>query len=101
MNICLFRALFNPQFGVFLAGAVMGALSNLYARKTNRPGAIVREPGIILLVPGSLGFLTVSLIVSHDMFLGINTAVSVLVILVSLVAGLLFGDMIVAPRRAL
>jgi uncharacterized membrane protein YjjP (DUF1212 family) len=92
---------FNPQFGVFLAGALMGALSNLYARITGRPGALVREPGIILLVPGSLGFLTVSLIVSRDVFLGINTAASLLVILVSLVAGLLFGDLIVAPRRAL
>lgn len=92
---------FGPEFGVFLAGATMGALSNVYARTSNRPGALVREPGIILLVPGSLGFLSVSLIAGHDVFLGINSAVSVLAILVSLVAGLLFGDMIVAPRRAL
>lgn len=92
---------FSPEFGVFLAGATMGALSNIYARATDRPGALVREPGIILLVPGSLGFLTVSLIVGRDVFLGINTAASLLVILVSLVAGLLFGDLIVAPRRSL
>jgi uncharacterized membrane protein YjjP (DUF1212 family) len=92
---------FTPEFGVFLAGATMGALSNIYARKTHRPGAIVREPGIILLVPGSLGFLTFALIAGRDVFLGINTAVSLLAILVSLVAGLLFGDLIVAPRRAL
>jgi uncharacterized membrane protein YjjP (DUF1212 family) len=92
---------FSPEFAVFLAGAVMGALSNLYALRTNRPGALVREPGIILLVPGSLGFLTVSLIVGRDVFLGINTAASLLAILVSIVAGLLFGDLIVAPRRSL
>lgn len=92
---------FGPEFGVFLAGAIMGALSNLYARASNRPGALVREPGIILLVPGSLGFLTVSAIVGSDVFLGINTAASLLAILVSLVAGLLFGDLIVSPRRVL
>ncbi|HEX7915629.1 threonine/serine exporter family protein, partial [Rudaea sp.] len=92
---------FGPEFGVFLAGATMGALSNLYARVTNRPGALVREPGIILLVPGSLGFLTVSAIVGRDVFLGIHTAASLFAILVSLVAGLLFGDLIAAPRRAL
>ena len=86
---------------MFLAGATMGALSNLYARATNRPGALVREPGIILLVPGSLGFLTVSAIVGRDVFLGIHTAASLFAILVSLVAGLLFGDLIAAPRRAL
>ena len=92
---------FSPEFGVFLAGLTMGALSNLYARRTNRPGALVREPGIILLVPGSIGFLTVSAIAGGDVFLGINTAVSLIAILVSLVAGLLFGDLIVAPRRSL
>jgi len=92
---------FGAEFGVFLAGATMGALSNLYARATNRPGALVREPGIILLVPGSLGFLTVSAIVGRDVFLGIHTAASLFAILVSLVAGLLFGDLIAAPRRAL
>ncbi len=92
---------FGPEFGVFLAGATMGALSNAYASITNRPGALVREPGIILLVPGSLGFLTVSLIVGRDVFLGINTAASLFAILASLVAGLLFGDLIVSPRRVL
>jgi len=92
---------FGPEFGVFLAGATMGALSNLYARASSRPGALVREPGIILLVPGSLGFLTVSAIVGRDVFLGIHTAASLFAILVSLVAGLLFGDLIAAPRRAL
>ncbi len=92
---------FSPGFGVFLAGLTMGALSNLYARRTNRPGALVREPGIILLVPGSVGFLTLSAIAGGDVFLGINTALSLMAILVSLVAGLLFGDLIVAPRRSL
>lgn len=91
----------TPEFGVFLAGLVMGALSNFYAVRTNRPGALVREPGIILLVPGSVGYLSLSLIAERDVFLGINTAVSVAAILACLVAGLLFGDMLVAPRRSL
>lgn len=91
----------SPQFGVFVAGLAMGALSNLYARATDRPGALVREPGIILLVPGSIGFLSISLIAGREVFLGINTALSLIAILVCLVAGLLFGDLIVTPRRAL
>jgi len=92
---------FTPEFGVFLAGLVMGALSNAYARITNRPGALVREPGIILLVPGSVGYLSLSLIAERDVFLGINTGVSVTAILACLIAGLLFGDLLVAPRRSL
>jgi uncharacterized membrane protein YjjP (DUF1212 family) len=92
---------FTPQFGVFLAGFGIGALSNLYAHVSQRPGALVRTPGIILLVPGSIGFLTLSQIAQRDVFLGINSAITLITILVSLVAGLLFGDLFVSPRRVL
>jgi len=92
---------FTPQFGVFLAGFGVSALSNLYAHVSNRPGALVRTPGIILLVPGSIGFLTLSQIAQRDVFLGINSAITLTAILVSLVAGLLFGDLFVSPRRVL
>ncbi|MGH8030013.1 MAG: threonine/serine ThrE exporter family protein, partial [Arenimonas sp.] len=37
--------------GVFFAGIVVTAASNAYGRWFNRPGALVRVPGIILLVP--------------------------------------------------
>ena len=92
---------FTPELGVFLAGLCMGALGNLYARNTDRPGALVREPGIILLVPGSVGYRSLSLIAERDVFLGIDTAISLVAILACLVAGLLFGDLLVAPKRAL
>ena len=92
---------FSPQFGVFLAGLSVSALSNLYARLSRRPGALVRIPGIILLVPGSIGFLSLAQIAQRDVFLGINSAITLLTILILLVAGLLFGDLLVSPRRML
>jgi len=92
---------FTPQFGVFLAGLSMGALSNFYAHVTRRPGALVRTPGIILLVPGSIGFLSLSAIAQRDVFFGISSAITLIAILVSLVAGLLFGDLFVSSRRVL
>lgn len=92
---------FTPQFGVFLAGFGISALSNLYARVSGRPGALVRTPGIILMVPGGLGFTTLSQIAERDVFLGINSAITVIAILVALVAGLLFGDLFVSSRRVL
>ncbi len=92
---------FTPQFGVFLAGLAIGALSNLYTRISRRPAALVRVPGIILLVPGSVGFLSLSMLAGRDVFLGITMAVSLIGILACLVAGLLFGDVIVPARRIL
>jgi uncharacterized membrane protein YjjB (DUF3815 family) len=94
-------AQFGPEFGVFIAGLGVGAVSNLYATWYKRPGAVIREPGIILLVPGSVGFKSLSFVFERDVFLGVDTAFSLITILVSLVAGLLFGDLLVPPRRSL
>lgn len=92
---------FSPEFGVFLAGLAIGALGNLYARVAQRPGALVREPGIILLVPGSVGFRTLAVMFEGDVFLGVDMAFTLIALLVALVAGLLFGDLLIAPRRSL
>jgi len=91
----------SPAFGVFLGSLVIGAASNLFARIAGRPGALVREPGIILLVPGSVGFRTLSFVFERDVLLGLDTAITLVTLLVSIVAGLLFGDLLVPPRRKL
>jgi uncharacterized membrane protein YjjP (DUF1212 family) len=90
-----------PAFGVFLGSLVVGAASNVFARFAQRPGALVREPGIILLVPGSVGFRTLSFVFERDVLLGLDTAITLVTLLVSIVAGLLFGDLLVPPRRKL
>jgi uncharacterized membrane protein YjjP (DUF1212 family) len=92
---------FGPGFGVFVGGVVLGALSNVYARFVHRPGTLVREPGIILLVPGSVGFRTLAYLADRHVDTGMEAAILLITLLVALVAGLLFGDLLVAPRRAL
>lgn len=87
--------------GVFLAGLVVTAASNVYARNANRPGALIRVPGIILLVPGSIGFRSITLMMERDVMLGLDTAFTLLNALIALVAGVLFGNLLVAPRRNL
>ncbi|MGH8153369.1 MAG: threonine/serine ThrE exporter family protein, partial [Rhodanobacteraceae bacterium] len=94
------NALGTP-FGVFFGGLVLSAGSNLYARFRHRPGALVREPGVLLLVPGSVGFRSVSDLLNNQVASGTHIAILLVSILISLVAGLLFGDLLVAPRRSL
>jgi uncharacterized membrane protein YjjP (DUF1212 family) len=94
------NALGTP-FGVFVGGLVLSAGSNLYARIMHRPGALVREPGVLLLVPGSVGFRSVSDLLNNQIASGSHIAVLLVTMLISLVAGLLFGDLLVAPRRSL
>lgn len=87
--------------GVFFAGMVVTAAANAYGRYFNRPGALIRVPGIILLVPGSLGFRSFNFVMERDVLLGIDTGIAVLIALISLVAGLLVGNLLVPPRRSL
>ena len=91
----------GAPFGVFLGGLLLAALANLYARTAGRPGALVREPGILLLVPGSVGFRSMSYLFTSETGLGEQTGILLVTLLIALVAGLLFGDLLVAPRRSL
>ncbi len=88
--------------GIFVAALVLTAGGNAYARWTQRPGALVRVPGIILMVPGSSsvrGVLT--LIQQQDFAAGQQAAMAVINILLALIAGLLFGNLLLPTRRNL
>lgn len=94
-------AALGPATGVFVGGLALGAASNVYARFARRPGALIREPGIILLVPGSVGYRTIAYLAENNLGTGTQTAILLVTLLVALVAGLLFGDLLVSPRQAL
>ncbi len=88
--------------GIFLAALAMTAAGNAYARWFNRPGALVRLPGIIMLVPGSASLRGLLAVVQQqDMEAGQAAMVAALNILLALVAGLLFGNILIPTRRNL
>lgn len=91
----------TPEFGVFFAAFCVCLAANAYARFLGRPGALVRVPGIILLVPGSVGFRSLSFVMERDVFLGLDTAVGLLLVLASLAAGLLVANTVLPPRNSL
>jgi uncharacterized membrane protein YjjP (DUF1212 family) len=95
-------AAWGSTIGIFLAALVLSAAGNGYARWMKRPGALVRVPGIILMVPGSASVR--SLIVSlqqQDLAAGSDAALAVVNILLSLIAGLMFGNLLLPSRRNL
>jgi uncharacterized membrane protein YjjP (DUF1212 family) len=95
------RQTMGNEAGVFFAGLLISALSNLYARLANRPGALIRVPGIILLVPGMIGFRSLSSAFERDLLMSLDTGFTLLAVLIALVAGLLFGNLLIPPRRSL
>ncbi len=93
---------FGSPAGIFLAALVITAVGNSYARWWNRPGAIIRVPGIITLVPGSAslrGLLT--MVQQQDAVVGQDALMGVVNILLALLAGLLFGNLLLTPGRNL
>jgi uncharacterized membrane protein YjjP (DUF1212 family) len=93
---------FGSPAGIFLAALVMTAIGNAYARWWKRPGAIIRVPGIIMLVPGSTslrGLLT--MIQQQDAVVAQDALLAVVNILLALLAGLLFGNLLLPPGRNL
>lgn len=88
--------------GIFLAALVMTALGNAYARWGNRPGAIIRVPGIILLVPGSVSLRgLLNMLQQQDVQVGQDALLAVVNILLALIAGLIFGNLLLPSRRNL
>lgn len=94
-------AVLGPELGVSVGAAAVGVMSNLYARFANRPVALGMMPGIILLVPGAIGFRSVSSFLEADAISGVQAAFTALLVAVSLVAGLLIANVAVPAKRSL
>jgi uncharacterized membrane protein YjjP (DUF1212 family) len=87
------------EFGVLLASMSIAILANLYGRVFKQTGALIRVPGIILLVPGTIGYHGATALFLDG---GVNltdTTLLALRLLISLVGGLLFGNTLLPPRR--
>ncbi len=91
--------LLGPELGGFLGALALGVGSNVFARISSRPGAIILVPGIMLLVPGSIGFRGISSLLARDTLLGVETFFAMALAAMSLVAGLLFANVIFARKR--
>jgi uncharacterized membrane protein YjjP (DUF1212 family) len=91
----------GPQLGAFVGAAAVGAGSNLFARVFDRPAAVTLVPGIVFLVPGSVGFQSLSALLERDIVSGVGTAFQMTLVASALVTGLLVANVVVPPRKAL
>lgn len=93
-------AALGPNIGLFVAALVTTAAGNGYARWVNRPGALIRVPGIIMLVPGSNSLRgLMNLVQQQDVAAGQEAVLIVMNIVLALIAGLLFGNVLVPARN--
>jgi len=91
----------SPMLAAFVGALMVGIAGNLYARWSNRPGSIMHLPGLILLVPGSIGMRSLSALVGQDVISGIETGFLAIMIAVALATGLILASAMVPPRTSL
>ena len=88
--------------GIFISALAVTAAGNAFARWANKPGAIIRVPGILLLVPGSASLRgLMRLVQEQDVAVGNTALLAVVNIVLALVAGLLFGNLLLPARKNL
>ncbi len=90
----------GAELGAFVGAAAVAAASHAFARRFDRPVNLMLTPGTLLLVPGSVGFLSISSLLAHDPATAVATAFRMALVAMAIAAGILVATAAVPPRRA-
>jgi uncharacterized membrane protein YjjP (DUF1212 family) len=90
--------LLGPELGTFVGALLLGIWSNGYARGLGRPASVTLVPGLLLLVPGSIGFSSLTSLLDRQTLTGVEAAFRMTLVAASLVTGLLLSNVLVQPR---
>lgn len=78
--------------GAFAGALVVASAGHFYQYLSKRPAALVQIPGLITLVPGSMGFRGVHLLIQQDSAAGVNLLTDMVLTGAVLAVGLLLAD---------
>ena len=92
-------ATMGVELGTFAGALAVGLAGSAYERLKRRPAAVVSVPGILLLVPGTVGFRGLTSLIERQAVAGIETIFSMILTVVALVAGLLIAAAVIPERR--
>ena len=88
--------------GAFVGAFALGVFANLFSRTVNAPSTIVAMHGLIVLVPGSKTYIGLNSFISgQDFIKADHIGQETFMILMSLIAGLIFANVVMPTRKAL
>ncbi|NMH65109.1 threonine/serine exporter family protein [Shewanella salipaludis] len=92
----------GESIGIFFGALTVGIYSNLFARWMKAPASIALLQGIVILVPGSKTYIGLNALISGETMLNqAHIGSQIFLIFMSLIAGLIFANVAVPPRRTL
>lgn len=89
----------GPEAGAGLGALVLGAACNIYGRRAHRPAMVLQLPALMLLLPGSIGFRSLTLLLHQQTLAGLEAGFHALFVSAALMLGLLVANATV-PRRS-
>ncbi len=92
----------DPTLGAFIGAFAVGVYSNLFTRIKNAPACIVSMQGLIVLVPGSKTYIGLNTLISGQEFIhSEHIGQQTFLIFMSLIAGLIFANVALPPKKSL
>lgn len=89
----------GPAVGASIGSLVVGVLANVYERRGYGPASVPLVPGVLLLVPGSIGYRSLASLLDQNVLTGIAAGFTMILTAVALAAGLLVANVLVPPGR--
>ena len=92
ISVALTSAALGNVVGAFCGALAVGVAGHFYQWLSGRPAVLVETPGLITLVPGSLGFRGLHALMQQESVVGINLMTDMLTTGAVLAVGLLLAD---------
>lgn len=90
---------FGPALAASLGSLVVGIFANLYDRRGWGPAAVPQVPGVLLLVPGSIGYRSLASLLDQNVVVGVTAGFTMILTAVAIAGGLLVSSVLVPTRR--
>lgn len=91
--------LVGAELGPFFGSFAVAVAGWVFLHRTGRPATVVVAPGVLVLVPGSIGFRSVAALLENQTVAGIETAFRAVLTAIALVVGLLIANVVLPSRR--
>ncbi|MBR8844153.1 threonine/serine exporter family protein [Pseudoalteromonas sp. JC3] len=93
---------FDYALGTFVGAFAVGVFSNIFNRVVNAPASIVAMQGLIVLVPGSKTYIGLNSLIEGQSFVHADhIGQQTFLIFMSLIAGLIFSNVVLPPKKSL
>ncbi|PAY01120.1 hypothetical protein CKO50_11960 [Pseudoalteromonas sp. HM-SA03] len=93
---------FDYALGTFVGAFAVGVFSNVFNRVVNAPASIVAMQGLIVLVPGSKTYIGLNSLIEGQSFVHADhIGQQTFLIFMSLIAGLIFSNVVLPPKKSL